>query len=56
MTLSNEFVEAFKKSREDDNQQFMAEEITHDEYWGRVHKRDDQVKNMTPEERLQVNS
>ncbi|MGH9057928.1 MAG: hypothetical protein ACRDZY_00195 [Acidimicrobiales bacterium] len=55
MALTDKFVSKFKQASTDDNTQFMSGEIDHDEYWGRVHGRDAQVKEMSPDERAQVN-
>lgn len=38
-----------------DNDQFVSGQLGHDEYWARVHQRDDYIANTTPEERARLN-
>jgi hypothetical protein len=48
-------VQAWNHTVRSDNEQFMSGQISREEYWGRVHERDAQVKAMSPEDRKQVN-
>jgi hypothetical protein len=45
---------AWKTAITTDNDQFMAGEISHDEYWSRVHTRDAALEAMSPDERARV--